>query len=50
MEEVTGENDIKFEVLTVVKMSLLVLWVVTLCGLIHRYLCFGETYCLHVQD
>jgi hypothetical protein len=24
-------------------------WVVMLCGLIHRYQCFRETYCLHLQ-
>jgi hypothetical protein len=30
-------------VLTVTKMSILVFWVVTLCGLIRRYECFGGT-------
>jgi hypothetical protein len=29
--------------------SLLVFWVVTPCGLVHRYQHFGETYCLHLQ-
>jgi hypothetical protein len=40
--EVTQE---KYEtlVLTVTKMSILVFWVVTLCGLIGRYECFGGT-------
>jgi hypothetical protein len=32
-----------FEVLTVVKMSMLFFWVVMLCGLIGRYQCYGET-------
>jgi hypothetical protein len=39
----------RFEVLTVVKMFMLVTWVVTLCGLEGRYTYFGGTYCLHVQ-
>jgi hypothetical protein len=35
-------NDLRFEVLTAVKMSMLVFWVVTLCGLVGRYQRFGE--------
>jgi hypothetical protein len=30
-------------------MSLLLFWVVMPCGLVARYKCFGETYCLHHQ-
>jgi hypothetical protein len=30
-------------------LSVLVLWVVTPCGLIGRYQCFGGTYCLHLH-
>jgi hypothetical protein len=29
--------------------SVLFFWVVTPCGLVVRYQCFGETYCLHLQ-
>jgi hypothetical protein len=36
----------RFEVLTVVKTSVLVFWVVTLCGLAYRYQHLGGTYCL----
>jgi hypothetical protein len=42
------ECYMRFEVLTVVKMSM-VFWVVTPCGLVGRYQCFGGTYCLHLQ-
>jgi hypothetical protein len=35
----------RLEVLTAVKISLLVFWVVMPCGLVGRYQCFGETYC-----
>jgi hypothetical protein len=31
-------------------MSVLVLWVVTACGLVCRHHCFGERHCLHLQD
>jgi hypothetical protein len=34
-----------FEVLTDVKLSMLVLWVTTSCGLVGRYWRFGKTYC-----
>jgi hypothetical protein len=37
------------EVLTAVRMSILVLWIVTPCGLVGTYQRFGETYCLHLQ-
>jgi hypothetical protein len=33
----------RFEVFSVVKMSMLVLWVITPCGLVGRYSRFGET-------
>jgi hypothetical protein len=39
---------VRFEVLTAVKMSMLVFWVVTPCGLVRRYQRFGETYCLQL--
>jgi hypothetical protein len=38
------------EVLTTVKMSMLVFWVVMPCGLVGRYQRFGETHCLHLQS
>jgi hypothetical protein len=38
-----------FEVLTSVKMSMFVFWVVTPCGLVGRYHRFGETYHFHLQ-
>jgi hypothetical protein len=28
---------------------MLVFWVVTPCGLVGRYQCFGETYCLYIM-
>jgi hypothetical protein len=37
----------RFEVLTAVKTSMLVLWVVTPCVLVGRYWRFGEMYCLY---
>jgi hypothetical protein len=37
------------EVLTAVKLSVLVVWVVTPCGLVGRYQCFGGTYCFRLQ-
>jgi hypothetical protein len=39
----------RFEVLTEVKLSMLVFWVVTPCGLVGRYQRFGRTYCLNLQ-
>jgi hypothetical protein len=39
----------RFDVLTAVRMSMLLLWVVTPCELVGRYQRFGETYCLHLQ-
>jgi hypothetical protein len=38
----------RFEVLTAVKMSMLVFWVVMPCGLVGKYQRFGGTYCLHL--
>jgi hypothetical protein len=32
------------------KMSMFVFWVVTLCGLVGRYQCFGGRYYLHLQS
>jgi hypothetical protein len=34
----------RFEVTTAVKMSMLIFWVVTPCGLVGRYQSFGGTY------
>jgi hypothetical protein len=39
----------RFEVLTAVKMSMLLFWIVTPCGLVGRYQGFGGTYCFHLQ-
>jgi hypothetical protein len=39
----------RFEVLTEVKISILIFWVVTQCGLVNRNQRFGRTYCLHLQ-
>jgi hypothetical protein len=36
-------------VLTAVKMTMLVLWVVTPSGFLGRYQRFGGTYCIHLQ-
>jgi hypothetical protein len=41
--------DMRFEVLTAVKMSMLVFWVVTPCELVDRHQRFGGAYCLHLQ-
>jgi hypothetical protein len=41
---------LRFEVLRAVQMSVLVLWVVTPCGLVGRYQRFGGTFCFHLQD
>jgi hypothetical protein len=43
-------KPMRFDVLTAVKMSMLVFWVVTPCGLVGRYQRFGGTYCLYLQD
>jgi hypothetical protein len=40
----------RFAVLTAVKMSMLVFWVVTPCGLVCKYQPAGGTYCLHLQS
>jgi hypothetical protein len=40
----------KYKFLMVVKMSVLVFCFVTLCILVDQYQCFGETYCLCLQD
>jgi hypothetical protein len=39
----------RFDVLTAVKMSMLVLWITESCGLVRRYQCFGGKYCLCLQ-
>jgi hypothetical protein len=41
--------NMKVEVLTVLKMSFLVFWAVTSCGLTCGYQHCKETYCLHLQ-
>jgi hypothetical protein len=38
-----------FEVLTAVKMLMVVFWVVTPCGLVGGYQHFRGTYCLYIQ-
>jgi hypothetical protein len=43
IEEIT-----RFEVLTAMKISMLVFWVVMLCGPVGKYQCFGETYYRHL--
>jgi hypothetical protein len=40
---------LRFQVHMAVKMSMLVFWVVTPCGLVGRYQRFGGTYRLHLQ-
>jgi hypothetical protein len=39
----------RFEVITAVRMAMLLFWVVTSCGLVGKYQRFGETYCLQLQ-
>jgi hypothetical protein len=39
----------RFNILTAVKISMLVFWVVTPCGLVGRYHRFRGTYCLSLQ-
>jgi hypothetical protein len=39
----------RFGVITAVKMSLMVFWAVTPCGIVDRYRRFGGTYCLQLQ-
>jgi hypothetical protein len=39
----------RFEVLTAMKMPLLIFWIVTPYGLVDRYQHFRETYFLHLQ-
>jgi hypothetical protein len=43
-------KDMRFEVFTVLKMSMMVFWVVTPCGLAGAYQRFEGTYHLHLQD
>jgi hypothetical protein len=38
-------SEMRFEVLTAVKISIMVFWVVTPCGLAGTYHRFGGTYC-----
>jgi hypothetical protein len=40
---------LRFMLLTVMKMSTVVFWVVMLCSLIDDYQCFREMYHLHLQ-
>jgi hypothetical protein len=40
--------DVTFEVLTAVKMWIVVSWVVASCGLVDGYQPLGETSCLHL--
>jgi hypothetical protein len=39
----------RFEVLTAVRMTMLLFWVVSPCRLVSRYQHFEETYCLYLQ-
>jgi hypothetical protein len=47
--KIFNEIVTRFEVLVVVKMSVVVFWVVTSCGLLDGYEHFGGTYCHHLQ-
>jgi hypothetical protein len=42
-------NHMRLEILTVVKISMLVFWVVTQCEFVGRNQHFGRTYCLQLQ-
>lgn len=46
----TKYDSVRFQVFTEVKMSIMVFWVVTLCGLVGGYQRFGEKYRLFLQD
>jgi hypothetical protein len=50
LTEIMGlqKSNVRFVVLTAVKMSVLFFWIVTLCGLVCTY-SFGEACCLHLQ-
>jgi hypothetical protein len=39
----------RYEVLTTVKLPILVVWVETQCGVLGRYQRFGGTYCVYLQ-
>jgi hypothetical protein len=41
---------LRFEVSTVVKIHVDVLWVITSCSLVGEYYYFGGIYCLCIQD
>jgi hypothetical protein len=43
-------RDMRFEVLTAVKMPMLVFWVATPCGFLGRYQRFGDIYYLSHED
>jgi hypothetical protein len=45
----TSKSWWKFEVVTALKMSMLVSWAVLPCGTVRRYKRFERTYCLHLQ-
>jgi hypothetical protein len=43
------DHCMRFQVVTAVKMSISVFWIVTPGGLVGKYQLFGGTYCLHLQ-
>jgi hypothetical protein len=45
----TNKQNVRFKVLTAVKMSILVFWVVMSCGLSNRYQRFEGTCCFDLQ-
>jgi hypothetical protein len=40
--------DVRYEILTALKISMMLFWVVTPCGIVSRSQNFGGTYCLHL--
>jgi hypothetical protein len=46
---IRSRYSLRCEVLTAVKTSTMVFWVVTPCGLVDRHWSFGKTYCIHLQ-
>lgn len=45
----TAKLNVRSEVLTVVKMTMLFFWVITPCRFEGRYKCSGETNCFHLS-